>query len=320
MSLVGRRKRSSIHNSSGGPLDSDEEDEAYEHKSDLTGHRTVILKGGMEPKLEMRKKIVRQSDLITSLEKSEIRKNEEMLALRQKVREQEATIAEMQQQRLKAEEEEKNAIYPEIVEPANVIEEEPHEDGVVAQEVTVAGQAQDAEAENEKEEEQEAKEDEIDLFEASGELKIFDTPGIDGIDKGGAKSDRSVSELEGGHTMDKWNNHEYQEYMNQLKKRHGAGTDSGREELERQAIAMMRASKEKKEKGGQISIVNDNNTAALIDKDLRHITIKSPTLQQSKTLKKSVTKQATPTKPSSIMQAPIGKPRLSAVGAAGQTD
>ena len=89
--------------------------------------------------------------------------------------------------------------------------------------------------------------------------------------------------------------------MNQLKKRHGAGTDSGREELERQAIAMMRASKEKKEKGGQISIVNDNNTAALIDKDLRHITIKSPTLQQSKTLKKSVTKQATPTKPSSIM-------------------
>ena len=44
----------------------------------------------------MRKKIVRQTDLITSLERSEILKNEEMLALKQKVREQEATIAEMQ--------------------------------------------------------------------------------------------------------------------------------------------------------------------------------------------------------------------------------
>ena len=99
MNHVSRRKRSSAHTSNGGgPLDSDEEDdEAYEHRSDLTGHRTVILrKAGVEPKLDMRRKIVRQSDLISSLERSEIRKNEEMLALRQKVREQEATIAEMQ--------------------------------------------------------------------------------------------------------------------------------------------------------------------------------------------------------------------------------
>ena len=98
-----RRKRSSAQNSTAnganGPLDSEEEDEAYEHRSDLTGHRTVILRAGgaIEPKLEMRKKIVRQSDLITSLERSELRKNEEMLALRKKVREQEATIAEMEE-------------------------------------------------------------------------------------------------------------------------------------------------------------------------------------------------------------------------------
>ena len=116
-------------------MDSDDEDEAYEHKSDLTGHRTVILKGGIEPKLEMRKKIVRQSDLITSLERSEIRKNEEVLALRQKVREQEAKIEEMKQERLKADEKEKNAIYPEI----SVELPTKEEDGVViAQEVTVS--------------------------------------------------------------------------------------------------------------------------------------------------------------------------------------
>ena len=103
MGLLNRiRKRSSVkntNNGSNGPIDSEEEDEAYEHRSDLTGHRTVILRAGgaIEPKLEMRKKIVRQSDLITSLERSELRKNEEMLALRSKVREQEATIAEMEE-------------------------------------------------------------------------------------------------------------------------------------------------------------------------------------------------------------------------------
>ena len=81
-----RKKRGSVQSSAGRPIDSDEEDEAYEHRSDVTGHRTVILKGGMEPKLEMKKKIARQSDLITSLERSEIRKNDEMLTLKQKVR------------------------------------------------------------------------------------------------------------------------------------------------------------------------------------------------------------------------------------------
>ena len=74
-------------------------------------------------------------------------------------------------------------------------------------------------------EDKEKEEEEVDLFEASGELKIFGTPGIvDGNDPKGAESDRSVSELEDGQTMmDKWNNHEYLEYMEQLKKRHGAG-------------------------------------------------------------------------------------------------
>ena len=79
----------------------------------------------------------------------------------------------------------------------------------------------------------------MDLFEASGNLKIFDTPGLDAPGGGGgAQSDRSVSELGDGQT-DKWNNHQYQEYMEQLKKRHGAGTDSSREELERQALALL---------------------------------------------------------------------------------
>ena len=76
-----------MHSSAGRPIDSDDEDDAYEHRSDVTGHRTVILKGGMEPKLEMKKKIARQSDLITSLERNEIRKNDEMLTLKQRVRE-----------------------------------------------------------------------------------------------------------------------------------------------------------------------------------------------------------------------------------------
>lgn len=97
-----------------GHADSDDDDDEYEHRSDLTGVRTVILKGGMEPKIEMKKKIARQSDLITSLERSEIRKSEEVLTLKQKVRQQEVMISEMQ--KLKAIEEEKSTPFPDIEE------------------------------------------------------------------------------------------------------------------------------------------------------------------------------------------------------------
>lgn len=69
-----------------------DDDEVIEHRSDLTGNRTVIITGGIEPKIEMKKKIARQSDLIHSLELNEVRKSSELIELRKKVRQQEEVI------------------------------------------------------------------------------------------------------------------------------------------------------------------------------------------------------------------------------------
>ena len=165
----------------GGNVDSDDDDEQYEHRSDLTGVRTVIIKGGMQPKIDMKKKIARQSDLITSLERSEIRKNDEVYTLKQKVKQQEELIAEMQ--RLKEIEEEKTTPFP-------VIEDVPE---VIVEEVEVVEEVEDE-------------------FEASGELQIFDEPGI----VNGAKSDRSVSELGDGQPFDKWHANDSQAYYKGL--------------------------------------------------------------------------------------------------------
>ncbi len=64
--------------------------------SDLTAqNRTLLIRGGLEPKIEMKRKIARQSDLIISLEKNEIRKSTEVDQLRQKINEQEEIIAKL---------------------------------------------------------------------------------------------------------------------------------------------------------------------------------------------------------------------------------
>ena len=44
--------------------------------SDLTSNnRTIILRGSIEPKIEMKRRIARQNDLILSLERSELQKS-----------------------------------------------------------------------------------------------------------------------------------------------------------------------------------------------------------------------------------------------------
>ena len=86
---IGRRDPSRFKD---GGSDDDDGDEAFTHKSDATGNRTVIIQGGIEPKLQMKKKIARQSDLIHSLEKSEVRKSTELLQLKKHIRKQEEMI------------------------------------------------------------------------------------------------------------------------------------------------------------------------------------------------------------------------------------
>ena len=75
--VVGRKDKRRFRDGS-----DDDDDEAFEHRSDVTGNRTVIIQGGIEPKIEMKKKIARQSDLIHSLERNEIRKSTELLKLK----------------------------------------------------------------------------------------------------------------------------------------------------------------------------------------------------------------------------------------------
>ena len=76
---------------------SDDDDDFYEvQQSARTGQtKTVIVKGGLEPKIEMKRKIARQSDLILSLEKSEIRKSSEVENLRRTINDQEVIINEL---------------------------------------------------------------------------------------------------------------------------------------------------------------------------------------------------------------------------------
>ena len=60
-----------------------------------TNTTTATLAGskdGLEHKIEMKKKIARQSDLINSIEKSEIKKSTEITDLKRKLAEQEALI------------------------------------------------------------------------------------------------------------------------------------------------------------------------------------------------------------------------------------
>lgn len=60
----------------------------------------MIIKHGISPKIamakiEMKKHISRQSELINSLEKSDIRNSREVFSLKQKIREQERLIEEL---------------------------------------------------------------------------------------------------------------------------------------------------------------------------------------------------------------------------------
>ena len=53
------------------------------------------MRGDLEPKIETKRKIARQSDFIISLERNEIRKSTEVDQLRQKINEQEEIIARL---------------------------------------------------------------------------------------------------------------------------------------------------------------------------------------------------------------------------------
>ena len=53
------------------------------------------MRGDLEPKIETKRKIARQSDFIISLERNEIRKSTEVAQLRQKINEQEEIIARL---------------------------------------------------------------------------------------------------------------------------------------------------------------------------------------------------------------------------------
>ena len=64
--------------------------------SNVASQQAVIVKmGGMEPKVEMKKKIARQTDLIQSLERGEMRRSNEVLELKRKLREQDELIGQI---------------------------------------------------------------------------------------------------------------------------------------------------------------------------------------------------------------------------------
>ncbi len=62
----------------------DNSDDDVDHQSNITGNRTVVVRG-MEPKIEMKRKLARQSDLILSLEKTDIRKSTEVQKLKRRI-------------------------------------------------------------------------------------------------------------------------------------------------------------------------------------------------------------------------------------------
>lgn len=187
----------------------------------------------------MRKKIARQTDLITSLERSELRKNDELVALRRKLREQEDLIAQIRKEREL--EEAKNGFYPQIIEPPVISNAAalPVEDIVVLDGERIPGVAIVDEASQDAEDEDP---DNGSQVEADGELQIFDDPAV--VPNRGAGTDRSESELEeDGVPFDKWHNRDYQDYYKQLQKRHKINSDvASREELEKQALDALRNS------------------------------------------------------------------------------
>lgn len=67
-----------------------------DHHSNITGSRTVIVRG-MEPKIEMKRKLARQSDLILSLEKTDVRKSTEVNKLKRRIEDQDKIIEDLKQ-------------------------------------------------------------------------------------------------------------------------------------------------------------------------------------------------------------------------------
>ena len=98
-----------------------DDSDGVEYDTSRQNHRPVIIKHGISPKiamakLEMKKHIARQSDLINSLEKSDIRNSREVFSLKQKIREQERLIEELRKRG--------DAIPPELFEKADLSESE----------------------------------------------------------------------------------------------------------------------------------------------------------------------------------------------------
>jgi len=67
-----------------------------DHHSNITGSRTVVVRG-MEPKIEMKRKLARQSDLILSLEKTDVRKSTEVNKLKRRIEDQDKIIEDLKQ-------------------------------------------------------------------------------------------------------------------------------------------------------------------------------------------------------------------------------
>ena len=77
-----------------------DDSDGVEYDTSRQNRRPVIIKHGISPKIamakiEMKKHISRQSELINSLEKSDIRNSREVFSLKQKIREQERLIEEL---------------------------------------------------------------------------------------------------------------------------------------------------------------------------------------------------------------------------------
>ena len=74
----------------------DNSDDEMDHHSNITGSRTVVVRG-MEPKIEMKRKLARQSDLILSLEKTDVRKSTEVNKLKRRIEDQDKIIEDLKQ-------------------------------------------------------------------------------------------------------------------------------------------------------------------------------------------------------------------------------
>ena len=77
----------------------DNSDDEVERQSNITGSRTVVVRG-MEPKIEMKRKLARQTDLILSLEKTDVRKSNEVSKLRRRIEDQDKIIEDLKNRKI----------------------------------------------------------------------------------------------------------------------------------------------------------------------------------------------------------------------------